>query len=58
MRDSPLMINPVYLNFLLDGVPSRISRTPLSTNGRVRSTDPDEILQRGAAPSTRYLITG
>jgi 8-oxo-dGTP pyrophosphatase MutT (NUDIX family) len=39
MRDSPLMVNPVYLSYLLEGRPSRISRTPLSTDERVRSVE-------------------
>jgi 8-oxo-dGTP pyrophosphatase MutT (NUDIX family) len=45
VRDCPLMINPVYMKFLLEGQPSQISRTPVSTNTKVRSTNISDIVQ-------------
>lgn len=54
MRTGPLMVNPVYLNYLLDGRPSRISRTPLSTEIPVRSTNAHEILERGESSLHRW----
>jgi hypothetical protein len=55
MRDCPLMVNPVYLRFLLEGHPSRISRTPLSTHIRVRSADISEITQTTEKSLARWV---
>ena len=46
-QDSPLMVHPVYLAFLLSGRPSRLSKVPLSTDDVVRSTPMKEILPNG-----------
>ncbi len=42
--DSPLMVNPIYLRFLLEGRPSRLAQCPLTTDQQVKSTDPHELL--------------
>lgn len=52
--DCPLMVNPVYLDFLLSGTPSRLARTPVSTPKRVRGADTREILPDDEAPIKRW----
>jgi 8-oxo-dGTP pyrophosphatase MutT (NUDIX family) len=53
--DSPLMVNPVYLSFLLDGSPSRLSTVPVSTDREVRATQLRDILPDGEAVISRWL---
>jgi hypothetical protein len=55
MRDSPLMVNPVYLKFLLDGRPSLIVRTPVSMEGKVRSTSIGDLVQDHEAAVSRWI---
>lgn len=46
--DCPLMVNPTYLHFLLDGKQSKLSKTPLSISERVVTRGVDDLLpQRG-----------
>lgn len=54
MRDCPLMVNPVYLDFLLSGRPSHLSRVPVSTTERVRSAPLDEISKGRENPVSRW----
>lgn len=51
--DGPLMVNPVYLDHLLAGAPSRLSRTPLSTQERVRAWE-EETTGGGESPVRRW----
>lgn len=44
--DCPIMVNPAYLAFLLEGKPSRLSSLPLSTDAVVSATDVDDLLPR------------
>ncbi|HEX5401702.1 MAG TPA: NUDIX domain-containing protein [Pseudonocardiaceae bacterium] len=37
LPDSPMMVNPAYLTFLLSGRPSQLERTPLTTAETVRA---------------------
>jgi 8-oxo-dGTP pyrophosphatase MutT (NUDIX family) len=53
--DGPLMINPTYVSFLLAGVPSRLSRVPLSTDATVRSTPTGDLLPNGETVTDRWL---
>jgi 8-oxo-dGTP pyrophosphatase MutT (NUDIX family) len=39
LPDSPMMVNPAYLAFLLSGQPSQLERCPLSTSETVQSND-------------------
>lgn len=54
LPDTPLMVNPVYLDYLLSGSPSRLARTPISTSEKVRSSDNEEIVPGGEAPLKRW----
>lgn len=54
MRDGPLMVNPVYLDFLLAGSPSRLSSTPLSTPQQVATLDSRELVPGGEFPVRRW----
>jgi 8-oxo-dGTP pyrophosphatase MutT (NUDIX family) len=53
--DSPLMVNPVYLSFLLDGSPSRLSTVPVSTDREVRATPLRDLLPNGEPVISRWL---
>jgi 8-oxo-dGTP pyrophosphatase MutT (NUDIX family) len=53
--DSPLMVNPVYLSFLLDGKPSRLATLPLSIDREVRSTPLRDIVPNGETMIGRWL---
>jgi 8-oxo-dGTP pyrophosphatase MutT (NUDIX family) len=53
--DSPLMVNPVYLSFLLEGNPSRLSTVPLSTDRQMRSTPFRDISPNGEKVIGRWL---
>jgi 8-oxo-dGTP pyrophosphatase MutT (NUDIX family) len=53
--DSPLMVNPAYLSFLLAGMPSRLSKVPLSTDAIVRSTPTGDLLPNGETVMDRWL---
>lgn len=55
MRDSPLMVNPAYLRYLLEGTPSRMSQTPLSTNLRVRSVGIEELAPTNERAAGRWV---
>jgi hypothetical protein len=54
LSDGPLMINPVYLDFLLAGSPSRMAHTPVSTPHRVRTSSMSEIVPAGQPPIRRW----
>jgi hypothetical protein len=49
------MVNPVYLSFLLDGNPSRLSTVPVSTDREVRATPLRELLPNGEPVISRWL---
>lgn len=53
--NSPLMVNPVYLSFLLEGNPSRLSTVPLSTDREMRSTPFRDIVPNGEKVIGRWL---
>jgi hypothetical protein len=55
LEDCPIMVNPVYLSYLLEGVPSRLARTPLSTATRVRSSDIRDIVPAAEEPLRRWV---
>ncbi|MCC3771745.1 hypothetical protein [Streptomyces sp. UNOC14_S4] len=55
LRDGPLMVNPVYLDFLLAGSPSRLSRTPVSTADKVRTWRDHEIIPDTERPVKRWV---
>ncbi|MBN1630054.1 MAG: NUDIX domain-containing protein [Thermoleophilia bacterium] len=55
LADSPLMVNPVYLSFLLDGKPSRLSTLPLSIDRQIRSTPLRDIIPNGETTTSRWL---
>ena len=47
LRDPPIMVNPSYLSFLLEGQPSRLAQCPLSTQRVVESARiPDPLAAR------------
>lgn len=52
--DSPLMVNPVYLSYLFAGSLSRLSRLPLSTTTKVRSTPMSVLVPNGETMSARW----
>jgi 8-oxo-dGTP pyrophosphatase MutT (NUDIX family) len=52
--DSPIMVNPQYLSFLLDGQPPRISTTPLSTSQIVESESIDELVSDTESTFVRW----
>jgi 8-oxo-dGTP pyrophosphatase MutT (NUDIX family) len=54
LADSPIMVNPAYLSYLLDGRPCRLSTLPLSTSARVRSTPWQEITADGEPVTQRW----
>jgi 8-oxo-dGTP pyrophosphatase MutT (NUDIX family) len=54
LRDSPIMVNPSYLSFLLEGQPSRLSQCPLSTQDRVESADIRETLPARETVMSRW----
>jgi len=54
LRDSPLMVNPAYLSFLLAGRPSRLAHCPLSIQGRVESVDIQDSLPRRETVMARW----
>jgi hypothetical protein len=55
LRDSPIMVNPAYLGFLLEGRPSRLSRLPLSTHSRVKSPDIRDLVPDEEPALNRWL---
>jgi hypothetical protein len=55
MRDGPLMVNPVYLDFLLSGTQSRLAHTPISVDQKVHASRPDEILTSAERPMRRWV---
>jgi hypothetical protein len=38
LADSPIMVNPAYMSFLLEGKPSRLESCPLSTSEIVETS--------------------
>jgi len=54
-RNSPLMVNPAYLAYLLEGNPTRMSRTPISTNTVVRSVDFESIYPAHESRRERWI---
>lgn len=42
--DPPIMVNPLYMDYLLAGNPSRLSRIPVSTTGEVRAASVRDLL--------------
>ncbi|HEU5155539.1 MAG TPA: NUDIX domain-containing protein [Streptosporangiaceae bacterium] len=54
LPDGPLMVNPVYLDFLLSGSPTRLADTPVSTSQRVRTSALNDIVPRGESPLRRW----
>jgi hypothetical protein len=55
IRDCPLMVNPVYLRFLLAGRPSQLSRTPISIPVKVRSANLSDIVEGHEIPVNRWI---
>jgi 8-oxo-dGTP pyrophosphatase MutT (NUDIX family) len=55
LPDGPLMINPVYLDFLLSGTPSRLAHTPVSTPQRVRTSSTNDIAPDGESAIRRWV---
>lgn len=55
MPDGPLMVNPVYLDFLLSGAPSRLAHTPISVDQRVRRWNMEEVLPDVERPIRRWV---
>jgi 8-oxo-dGTP pyrophosphatase MutT (NUDIX family) len=53
--DGPLMVNPAYLSFLLEGNPSRLSTVSLSTDREIRSTPLRDIVPNGETVISRWL---
>src|SRR6266536_993122 len=54
LRDSPIMVNPSYLSFLLEGRPSRLAQCPLSTRSVVESTWIPDSLATGETVLARW----
>jgi hypothetical protein len=52
--DCPIMVNPAYLAFLLEGSPSRLSTLPLSTDTIVSATDVNDLLQHAETTPGRW----
>lgn len=51
-EDCPIMVNPEYLAFLLEGSPSRLARCPLSTDEVVRTEPAAAVEFRGRPTPT------
>jgi 8-oxo-dGTP pyrophosphatase MutT (NUDIX family) len=54
--DSPIMVNPSYLSFLLEGNPSRLERCPITTSEIVKTIKTEQIETRNQDKKLNKLL--
>ena len=54
LDDSPIMVNPSYMDFLLKGHPTTMSQAPLTTNSFVNICRPEDVIGESEGRFTRW----